>query len=148
MIIWGSKKGDWKRGRTEVYNSRIKTKWKYSQFPPYWKYFSGLFFNHKMESVLSSHLGLIYYQVASWANMYLSEMKARAFQVGGSVVKNPPAKQENRVWSRGWEILWRRRSLPTPVFFPGKFHGQRSLVDYSPCGCKRVGHGLATKQQQ
>ena len=25
---------------------------------------------------------------------------------------------------------------PTPVFLPGKFHGQRSLVGYSPWGCK------------
>ena len=24
----------------------------------------------------------------------------------------------------------------TPVFLPGKFHGQRSLVGYSPWGCK------------
>ena len=24
----------------------------------------------------------------------------------------------------------------TPVFLPGEFHGQRSLVDYSPWGCK------------
>ena len=27
---------------------------------------------------------------------------------------------------------WRREWQPTPVFWPGKFHGQRSLVDYSP----------------
>ena len=26
--------------------------------------------------------------------------------------------------------------LPTPVFSPGEFHGQRSLVDYSPWGHK------------
>ena len=25
---------------------------------------------------------------------------------------------------------------PTPVFLPGKSHGQRSLADYSPFGCK------------
>ena len=25
---------------------------------------------------------------------------------------------------------------PTPVFLPGEAHGQRSLVDYSPWGCK------------
>ena len=27
---------------------------------------------------------------------------------------------------------WRREWLPTPVFFPREFHGQRSLVGYSP----------------
>ena len=26
--------------------------------------------------------------------------------------------------------------LPTPVFLPGEFHGQRSLVGYSPWGYK------------
>ena len=30
------------------------------------------------------------------------------------------------------------------VFFPGKSHGHRRLASYS---CKRVGHGLETKQQ-
>ena len=37
---------------------------------------------------------------------------------------------------------------PTPVFLPGKSHGQRRLVGYSPLGSKRVRHDLATKQQQ
>ena len=32
------------------------------------------------------------------------------------------------------KILWRREWLPTPVFLPRKFHGQRSLVGYSPWG--------------
>ena len=31
-------------------------------------------------------------------------------------------------------ILWRRKRQPTPVCLPGKSHGQRSLVGYSPWG--------------
>ena len=31
---------------------------------------------------------------------------------------------------------WRRKWQPTPVLLPGKFHGWRSLVGYSPWGCK------------
>ena len=31
----------------------------------------------------------------------------------------------------------------TPVFLPGKSHGQRSLADYSPWVCKRVTHDWA-----
>ena len=31
---------------------------------------------------------------------------------------------------------WRRDWLPTPIFLPGEFHGQRSLVGYSPWCCK------------
>ena len=38
-----------------------------------------------------------------------------------------------------------RKWLPTPVFLPGKSHGLRSLVGYSPWGCQRVGHDLETK---
>ena len=34
------------------------------------------------------------------------------------------------------KIPWRSKWLPTPVFLPGKFHEQRSLVAYSPWGCK------------
>ena len=35
-------------------------------------------------------------------------------------------------WVR--KIPWRRKWQPTPVFLPGKSHGQRSLVGYSPWG--------------
>ena len=44
------------------------------------------------------------------------------------------------------KIPWRRKRQPTPVFLPGKSHGQRNLAGYSPWGCKRVGHDLATKE--
>ena len=44
-------------------------------------------------------------------------------------------------------ISWRKKLQLTPVFLPGKSHGQRSLVGYSPWYCKRAGHNLATKQQ-
>ena len=33
-----------------------------------------------------------------------------------------------------------RKCQPTPVFLPGKSHGQRSLAGYSLWGCKRVRH--------
>ena len=45
-------------------------------------------------------------------------------------------------------LIWRRKWQATPVFLPGKSHGQRTLVSYSPRGHKRVGHDLTTKQQQ
>ena len=31
---------------------------------------------------------------------------------------------------------WRREWKPTPIFLPGESHGQRSLADRSPRGCK------------
>ena len=39
-------------------------------------------------------------------------------------------------WVR--KILWRRELQPTPVFLPGKCHGQRGLVGYSPWGHKEL----------
>ena len=33
------------------------------------------------------------------------------------------------------KFIWRRQWHPTPVLLPGKSHGQRSLVGYSPWGC-------------
>ena len=37
-----------------------------------------------------------------------------------------------------WKIPWRRKWLPTLVFLPVEFHGQRSLESYSPWGCKEL----------
>ena len=31
---------------------------------------------------------------------------------------------------------WRRKWQPTPVLLPGKSHGRRSLLGYSPWGCE------------
>ena len=39
------------------------------------------------------------------------------------LVKNPPAMRETWVRSLGGKIPWRRERLPTPLFWPGEFHG-------------------------
>ena len=58
------------------------------------------------------------------------------------LVKNLLAMQETLGWedpletyvqSLGWENPWKRERLPTPVFWPRKFHGV-----YSPWGCKEL----------
>ena len=48
------------------------------------------------------------------------------------MVKPPPARQEAWVQFLHWENPWRTEWLPAPVFLPREFHGQRSLVGYSP----------------
>ena len=69
----------------------------------------------------------------------------------GSEIKNLHAKdcQCRRCKFVPWvrKFPWRRKWQITPVFLPRKSHGQRSLAGYSPWDC-RVGHDLATKQQQ
>ena len=55
------------------------------------------------------------------------------------MVKNLPASAGHAtgaclIWVG--KIPWTRKQQPTPVFSPGKFHGQRSLAGYSPWGHK------------
>ena len=52
-------------------------------------------------------------------------------------VKNLPVMQETQVQSLDWEDPLEEAWQPTPVFLPGEFHGQRSLVGYSPWGHKK-----------
>ena len=53
-------------------------------------------------------------------------------------VKLLPTMWETQVRSLGRKIPWRRKQQPTPVFMPGKSHGPRSLVGYSPWGRKEL----------
>ena len=74
----------------------------------------------------------ILYMRRGKANSQISDGKSICLQCGRPGF-NP--------WLR--KIPWRRKWQPTPVFLPGKFHGQRSLVGYSPGG-HRVGHDWVT----
>ena len=73
----------------------------------------------------------------------------------------PPQLEKNHVVPTAWqdEALARDgvsgevpcsalkgETVPDPVFLPGKPHGQRSLVDYSPWSHKRVRQGFVAKQ--
>ena len=51
-------------------------------------------------------------------------------------VKNLPSMQETQVQSWVGKISWRTAQQSTPVFLHGEFHGQRSLMGYSPWACK------------
>ena len=54
------------------------------------------------------------------------------------IVKNLPAMQETWVG----KIPWRRERLPTPLFWPGEFHGL-----YSPLGRKDMTEQLSFLKQ-
>ena len=70
----------------------------------------------------------------------LAEQEFKAFRSSlvAQRVKCLPAMWEIRVRSLGWEVPWRRKWQPTPVPVPGKSHGWRSLVGYSPGGHKEL----------
>ena len=67
---------------------------------------------------------------------------------GGGSGKEPFCQCRRRKQCRfdPWvgKIPWRRAWQPTPVFLPGKSHGQRSLVGYSPQGHKELDMNEAT----
>ena len=56
--------------------------------------------------------------------------------------KNPPANARDAGLIPGSRRSPSRKLQPTPVFLPGRFHGQRSLAGYSPWG-HRVRHDWA-----
>ena len=63
------------------------------------------------------------------------------------MVENLPAKCRRHRFDPWVEkIPWRRKWQPTPVFLPGKSHGQRKMAGYSSWGHKRVRHNSVTKQ--
>ena len=53
------------------------------------------------------------------------------------MLMNLPAMQETQVRSLGWLAPLEKGWQPTPVFFPGEVHGQRSLAGYSSWGGKQ-----------
>ena len=85
----------------------------------------------------------------NWYSHYGEQYEGSLGFPGGSVVKNPPANAGDvHLIPRLGSSPWRRKWQPTQVFLPGKSHGQRSLIGYSPWGHKRIGHDLEAKQQQ
>ena len=62
-----------------------------------------------------------------------SERTAITYLVA-QMVKNLPAMRETQVRSLGQEEPLEDQWQCTPIFMPGKSHGQRSLVGYSPWG--------------
>ena len=71
-----------------------------------------------------------------WIELNWTELNGRLIisPPGVSVLKNLPGKRSRRCGFDPWvsEIPWKRKWQPTPVFLPGKSHGQRSLLGYSP----------------
>ena len=67
---------------------------------------------------------------------------------GGASGKEPTCqcRRHKRHGFDSWvrKIPWRRAWQPTPVFLPGESHGHRSLVGYSPLGCKELDMTEAT----
>ena len=79
----------------------------------------------------SAREGIGYPLQYSWASSLVAQL-----------VKNLREESTGKECSRSefdpWvgKIPWRKEWLPTPVFLPGEFYEQRSLMGYSPWGLK------------
>jgi len=57
-----------------------------------------------------------------------------------TVELNAQERRRKRLRFDPWvrKIPWRQKWQPTPVFLPGKSHGQGRLAGYSPWDCKET----------
>ena len=74
----------------------------------------------------------------------LRDILGPRLSMGFPGIKDPPATA-GRCKRRGFDpwvrkIPWRRACQPTPVFWPGESHGQRSLAGLQSMGSQRVRH--------
>ena len=92
--------------------------------------------------IFAAHLGLLLAQdTGSLVDLTILQMCIWHFHIQVVlVVKNWSANvgDVKRYGFDPWvrKIRWSRKWQPTPVFLPGKSHGQRSLEGYSPLGHK------------
>ena len=82
----------------------------------------------------SSVLGILQARVLEWVAIFLS--------MAGILRQNSKIQIFSSRFGKLWRPFvaplcdWRRKWQPTPIFVPGESHGRRSLVGYSPWGCK------------
>ena len=80
---------------------------------------------------VSAHL---YHCSCPWTVVWFYLLHDRGFPIA-QMVKNLPVTLETGVWFLGQEDPLEEGVATTPVLLPGS-NGQRSLVGYSPRGCK------------
>ena len=74
---------------------------------------------------------------AWWAAVYgVAQNRTQLKRLSSSSSSSSNGSRRPRFGAWVKKIPWRREWLPTPVFLPGEFYRQRSLVGYSPWGCK------------
>ena len=84
---------------------------------------------------------------AYWKIFWQNTVSGICFKILQHLSRAPSVAQTGRICLQyrrpGFDPLvgkipWRRKWQHTPVFLPGKSHGQRSLVGYSLWGCKEL----------
>ena len=76
------------------------------------------------------------YKKRYWCYMIKQGLSQFGTSLVAQIVKNLPAMWATWIQSLGWGDPHEEGRQPSPVFSPGEFHRQRSLVGYSPWGSK------------
>ena len=74
-------------------------------------------------------------KVTLWASRWTWVFGGHSFLIAQKV-KNLPVMQKTWVWFLSQDDLLEKEWQPILLFLPGESHRQRSLVSYSPWGCK------------
>ena len=80
--------------------------------------------------VYSKVIQFYLYLYIEWASLVAQTVKCL------SAMQETQVPSPGLLETQGSSDPWRRKWQPTPVFLPGKSHGQRSLVGYCPWGRK------------
>ena len=88
-------------------------------------------------SVLSIYSAMLY-KALIHSTKFSGYLRASRTSLQAQTVKRLPTMQDTRFNPWVGKIPWRRKWQPTPVLLPGKFHGRRILVGYSPWGRKEL----------
>ena len=84
-------------------------------------------------------------QEKSEKKIVLKKNKTQSFP-GGSDGKESACNVGDQGSVLGQEDLLKKEWLPTPVFLPGEFQGQRNLAGYSPLGHKESDMTVQNKE--
>ena len=74
--------------------------------------------------------------------MYITVERFMSHKILQTVKSLPATREMQETGVDSWvrKMPWRREWQPTPVFLPGKSHGQRDLAGLQAMGLHRVGH--------
>ena len=101
----------------------------------------GEFLISTLDFSMNCHLRWVTCSLESWIFVKYTKLMIYWASLVAQMVKNPLVicgKPGFDPWV--WKIPWRRAWQTTLVFLPRESHGQRSLVGYSPWGCKEWRH--------
>ena len=109
------------------------------RWPKYWSFSFSISLSNQYSGLISFRIDWFDLAVQGTLKSLLQHRNLKASILQHSVffmVQLSHLYMTTMVYSFDYTYLWRRQWHPTPVLLPGKSHGWRSLIGYSPWGRK------------